>query len=432
MEHGFAEGVQRAKGRYDILYGFDGNEEFMEVDATLHPVLSQIFQSERLLLFNGLLHSQPGSNEQLWHADGEHLFPGTSHSYLPVHSLNVFVPLVDITEDNGGTEFFLGSHRLTGESENIVWQDSAHKERIGCTGDPIAFTCRAGSVIIFDYRILHRGLANTSRAARPVLYFTYARAWFRDMHNFPSRSLLDVISESHLRRAGGAGRSAASATHRVAQTRRSLHSKAFSSTSMAAIGCAAGVAAARSAWDAVVVLQARASHLLRAQRPKTPRSLYPCVFGGSGALGRGVGILAKRPTPARSRVICAKPASLRRSQAKVAAQVEMGDKILKPRHEAGAAASAGQQQHTGFRCATSGAGKGRGLCSRPAGAVDHSGMTQEQVEEIRREFPAVHKLAAEGEGVVLCDGAGGSQMHQSVFGVSCLRLCACVREACFG
>ena len=40
MEHGFAEGVQRAKGRYDILYGFNGNAEFMEVDSRLHAVLA--------------------------------------------------------------------------------------------------------------------------------------------------------------------------------------------------------------------------------------------------------------------------------------------------------------------------------------------------------------------------------------------------------
>ena len=145
MEHGFAEGVQRAKGRYDILYGFNGNSEFMQVDERLRPVLAQILNARRLLLFNGLLHSEPGSNEQLWHADGEHLFPGTPHSYLPVHSLNVFVPLVDITKDNGGTEFVLGSHRLTGKCEQIVWQDAAHKDNIGCKGEPVAFMCKAGA-----------------------------------------------------------------------------------------------------------------------------------------------------------------------------------------------------------------------------------------------------------------------------------------------
>jgi len=232
MEFGFAEGVQRAKGRYDILYGFNGNNEFMEVDTRLSPVLSQILRCKRMLLFNGLLHSNPGSNEQLWHADGEHLFPGSGHSYLPVHSLNVFVPLVDITEDNGGTEFFLGSHRLTGACENIVWQDANHRENIGCTGKPVAFTCRAGSAILFDYRILHRGLANTSPEPRPVLYFTYARAWFRDMHNFPSRPLLDEAAQTqdattalqpdaHATRC--AGSSVAATTMLAGGTRRAFH-----------------------------------------------------------------------------------------------------------------------------------------------------------------------------------------------------------------
>ena len=122
MAHGFAEGVQRAKGRYDILYGFNNNSEFMDVDVKLSPVLEQILQGKRLLLFNGLLHSDPESSEQLWHADGEHLFPGSRHSNLPVHSLNVLIPLVNITEHNGATEFLLGSQRLTGASDEIVWQ----------------------------------------------------------------------------------------------------------------------------------------------------------------------------------------------------------------------------------------------------------------------------------------------------------------------
>ena len=34
-----------------------------------------------------------------------------------------------------------------------------------------------GDAILFDYRILHRGLANTSASPRPLAYFTYARSW---------------------------------------------------------------------------------------------------------------------------------------------------------------------------------------------------------------------------------------------------------------
>ena len=49
---------------------------------------------------------------------------------------------------------------------------------------------RAGDAIIFDYRILHRGLANTSAEDRPLAYFTYGRSWFRDATNYSSTSIL--------------------------------------------------------------------------------------------------------------------------------------------------------------------------------------------------------------------------------------------------
>ena len=34
----------------------------------------------------------------------------------------------------------------------------------------------AGDVIIFDYRVVHRGMANIGMTSRPVLYLTFCRA----------------------------------------------------------------------------------------------------------------------------------------------------------------------------------------------------------------------------------------------------------------
>ena len=90
------------------------------------------------------------------HADGEHLFAGThpqpsqdpalgALGTLPPHCLNVFgeaslildaqsntdcaraiaAPLVDITLENGATEFLLGSHHATGIDPAVVWQDES-------------------------------------------------------------------------------------------------------------------------------------------------------------------------------------------------------------------------------------------------------------------------------------------------------------------
>ena len=55
---------------------------------------------------------------------------------------------------------------------------------------------RKGDVLLFDYRVLHRGLANHSDDARPVAYMVYAAPGASDRHNFPSTSLVgssDVV-----------------------------------------------------------------------------------------------------------------------------------------------------------------------------------------------------------------------------------------------
>jgi hypothetical protein len=44
--------------------------------------------------------------------------------------------------------------------------------------------------------VLHRGLANTTLNTRPVLVFTYAKSWFRDLLNFPKASILTSSPDS--------------------------------------------------------------------------------------------------------------------------------------------------------------------------------------------------------------------------------------------
>ena len=47
---------------------------------------------------------------QAWHTDGPHMSVNT---HLPPHCINIFIPLVDIDEVNGSTEFRPGSQYLT-------------------------------------------------------------------------------------------------------------------------------------------------------------------------------------------------------------------------------------------------------------------------------------------------------------------------------
>ena len=221
QEHGFKEIVHRATGRYDMQWKIDGEKHFLDEERVMNkflPFVYQVLGGETMtnMNFNGCLFSVPGAKEQLWHIDGEHLFTsednleltgkknvdffskaegGQVSSILPAHCLNIFIPLVDVESNNGGTEFCLGSHFNTKFfKDDIIWQNSEWKERIGFKGDVMAIKVNAGEVLAFDYRVLHRALDHQGSEVRPVLYYTFTKRWFSDAMNFaelPSLKMAD-------------------------------------------------------------------------------------------------------------------------------------------------------------------------------------------------------------------------------------------------
>lgn len=144
-------------------------------------VVRQILGEDVSLIHKGVFLSMPGASHQVYHQDGPHL---TTQSQRPCHAINVFVPLVDLTVKNGPTEFVLGSHILGFEDFR---QDDACIPEV-----------KAGTPVIFDYRLGHRGLANTSKNCRPIVYCTYAATSngkaFKDSVNF-SRKRYHRIGE---------------------------------------------------------------------------------------------------------------------------------------------------------------------------------------------------------------------------------------------
>jgi len=112
----------------------------------------------------GLLLSLPGAPDQRTHYDAL-LFPETTlDRLLPVTTIAVAVPLVTLDEMTGSTAFWRGSHR-----------------RPSVDGAPdFAPTVPVGSVLLWDYRIFHHGLANRSDAVRPVLFSALSRPWWHE------------------------------------------------------------------------------------------------------------------------------------------------------------------------------------------------------------------------------------------------------------
>lgn len=173
LQGGFDLFRERGRGRFDMeLPQFDTREFNFLTDlkkAPWMPVVKEILGKDVCLIHKGIFLAMPGAEKQNYHQDGVHL---TSQYQKPCHAINVFVPLVDLT--NQGTEFCLGSHILGNEDLD---NDFLYTPSVA-----------AGTPIVFDYRLGHRGLANTSNAIRPVVYCTYAAAAdgneFRDSVNF--------------------------------------------------------------------------------------------------------------------------------------------------------------------------------------------------------------------------------------------------------
>ena len=192
---GFDEVVQRSPGRWDIPISPD---EFGVDDRALPwwPLIAAVLGEDAEHSFSGVVYSEPSSPAQYWHIDSPHV----SADHLPPHALNVMVALHDTPLAMGPTELARGSHRLTNHLQNLalvsnelVYQHEATvPEQLVANTElavPEGFSSAlaAGSCLIFDDRILHRGLGNASTSRRSMVYFSYRQAGYRENTHFEAQ-----------------------------------------------------------------------------------------------------------------------------------------------------------------------------------------------------------------------------------------------------
>jgi len=126
-------------------------------DGTNRIVLSQL----------QLLVSAPESVDQFFHQDNAR------------KGLTILIPLEDVAMDMGPTQLLPGTHLLSeayaGERR---WDRSmldATRQAVGRSlqAGPLRASLKAGTAVVYDGRVLHRGLANRSQIPRPVLVYRY-------------------------------------------------------------------------------------------------------------------------------------------------------------------------------------------------------------------------------------------------------------------
>ena len=163
LEVGFTTFKLRAAGRYDLMLPeLTDPSLFPELttEAPWLPLVRSLLGEDAKCIHTGCMLSFPGSTTQQYHSDGDH---ESYARHKPVHCLNVFVPLVDLEMERGPTEFIPTSHKLG-------YYDVDEQ--------PLCLTPDAGGVLLFDYRLKHRGRGNDSDTVRPVIYITYATPSF--------------------------------------------------------------------------------------------------------------------------------------------------------------------------------------------------------------------------------------------------------------
>lgn len=207
----FWEVAVRCQGRMDVRYispTVDPGQDdfsFWKEHTLLNDIVAKILyggdapECQPQLIYAGWIFSFPGSVNQPWHQDGMPLFPMGTES-LPTYAINVFIPLEDATAESGPTEFVVHSHRMRDEDAmNVVQRSQGDSQERDGGNDIASPLLKLGDVLIYDYRICHRGTANLGNKVRSVLYLMYARPWFREHLNFGTERLLGPTNRANNR-----------------------------------------------------------------------------------------------------------------------------------------------------------------------------------------------------------------------------------------
>jgi len=190
-KHGFAEIVKRTKGRFEMLHGMrDVYEKYLSKNKRLEEFLSRVLGQDFHLVYADMLISFPGATDQQWHVDGPHRAGAQEH--YPPDILNCFIALDDIDVAMGPTEIRPETHKLTRNMKKQVLGAILTKK----LRPKVRSACKCGDALVFDYRTLHRGVANLSSRSRPVLGLVFGRKEYKaDKLNFPVRSVFDLMSD---------------------------------------------------------------------------------------------------------------------------------------------------------------------------------------------------------------------------------------------
>lgn len=168
----YSDIAERELGRLDYRCGFT-SPIFTEIAKPVIQLIRLLSPSIDFRYYWGAIPSLGGSGPTPMHRDVYPFFNtinGNDLTHtdigLPPYYFTVLIPLVQITPENGPTQFIKGSHTklIVDEERELLYS-------------PLL---APGDIVLFDGRTLHRGSANQTKEERIVAYITFVANWYHD------------------------------------------------------------------------------------------------------------------------------------------------------------------------------------------------------------------------------------------------------------
>jgi len=147
------------------------NDPLIYGNPVVVPILQLLLGKSFIMSGFGSVLSLPGAEAQHIHRDHPPLYEELEgKAVLPPFSITTVIPLIGLDSQTGSTRIYPGTHRLTmTEARQMPFVEPE---------------VPVGSMLLWDNLVYHGGAPNHSDRVRPLLYFNYARPWFRDSGNY--------------------------------------------------------------------------------------------------------------------------------------------------------------------------------------------------------------------------------------------------------
>mmetsp|Transcript_37725 Transcript_37725/g.82835 ORF Transcript_37725/g.82835 Transcript_37725/m.82835 type:complete len:364 (+) Transcript_37725:120-1211(+) len=193
----FKEIASRSTERFDLRLLNSAAGEFVERHVMSQPEVAALLQQTlgslcELNFDISVVYSRPGADHQGWHADGGHQKgakdagwdrDGWEDDLADAYAICLFIPLIDLNNEVGYTQLWPGSHR---HRDLVGFGKVAEIAEATFDGK-----CLAGDAVWYDYRLLHRGMPNSSSdVVRPVVQLIFKRKWYVERQNYGTESIV--------------------------------------------------------------------------------------------------------------------------------------------------------------------------------------------------------------------------------------------------